>query len=609
MQPMRRLVLGLALLLLYVFGLAVMAPKGVPFLTPVHCDFYDYYMISQAPSLLPLSPRPLMIIFLKLIGFLLDFQGLMIVLNLLPFIFILQIMRFASVLHDGRLDAESLPIFVLLAVLSPNFYVLHAQDFGGILAGILFLEGQIRLMQSASLQAGVLSATLFTASLFTKPTFGMAMILGNLVLWFLQRENKKYLYISVASVLLAISVLMIEKYFISSIFIDTANTSSPYFVSLNILENVKTLLQFLKLSLLPFPLPLLLAVLIYVFVVMKGSSAAAGVSADSSLSGTLSGLMKHPWFRMYLVAVSFGVAAMAPMMLIPNRVLPMYAWFGSVFFLLPLLTPRFIDWGSGRARMAYRLPLWLIAITISGLWWLQYDGDYRFYTRVQASNHHIQAGINTVSDGLTSPERVLVSGIIENPWHVFRIRRFMEQEVAGNLDWTVIGYQSEQAWFPTDQKRSLPFLGVEQALASLAGFDRIMTYDDRGVFRGLIRVEASLLADKDLARIALVCPAYYLSVKAHSDEAARERVLRSEITKVIECFVNKGEAAQALDFFGRFQRHDNNDQWYHYWLGRALEQGGKFAAAADLYDRAYRLEPSQFFLRARDGAAARKGKD
>ena len=448
--------LSLLAIMAYVLVTRFVTPGFFEPLTPTHSDVWRYFAFSKTDYAFidVTSPRPLMILALKLLGGVDSFPWFAAAILLPAVLLPPALLRTAEKLFSISVGPWLALTYFVVAYSLPSFYELQTLDFGGCVSGIIACLSVLAFQRSAlATSRGVASAAtmilpflLAWASFETKPTY--SMLLAAVPLLFVERVGWKRAVIQSGLVcVIVISILLKDKYF-GSPFLDTsADSGSSYRIATGLSDMLGSLKFYLRAMMPKGAIPLVVL-------------------------GLWFASRRFGW-KVPFVFVALSILAVAPMVAIPRNQLPMYAWFGSSILLLPLA---FADLNALRSRLVREgmrvLFVLLTAFAILAI--IKAEPKLRFwYGYNQKMSANAYDGIRALGSRLQPGERVLFVGGI-NAYSPFKNDGFIKANFPFDFEWKVAIPAADAVLIPmsTDTTRL-----IEGRQVRAADFDKIVYFN------------------------------------------------------------------------------------------------------------------------------------
>jgi len=448
--------LSLLAIVTYLLVTRLLTPGFFEPLTPTHSDVWRYFAFSKTDyaSIDLTSPRPLMILALKLLGGIDSFPWFVAAILTPAVLLPAALLRTAEKVFSISVAPWLVITYFILVYSLPSFYELQTLDFGGCLSGIVACLSVLAFRRWAmSITGGVTSAATMILPLLlawisfeTKPTY--SMLLAAIPLLFVERVGWKRAVIQSGLVCaLVVGILLKDKYF-GSPFIDTsADSGSSYKIASGLGDMLGSLKFYMRAMMPAGAIPLV----------------AMGLWLTSRRFG-----WKTP-----LVFLGLSVLAVAPMVAIPRNQLPMYAWFGSSIILLPLALA---DFGVIRSRAVRSVMIVLLvmfaAFAMSSI--IKAEPRLRFwYGYNQKMSANAYDGIRALESRLQPGERVLFVGGI-NAYSPFKNDGFIKANFRYDFEWKVAIPAADAVLIPmsTDTTRLMEGRQVRSA-----DFDKVVYFN------------------------------------------------------------------------------------------------------------------------------------
>lgn len=499
----------------FILGRLLIFPGFVDLASPSHDDLYRYFLVSQTSWGVKewLAPRPLMLLILHGLGSFLKMpNGLWVILSLSSVFFIAALIEFLRWGFIEKIPTLNIVLYTAILFSFPSSWEIHQLDYGGMLSGVLCIVGlsifivRVRNKGRADASQFFLPFFIYWAAIETKPTFS-ALVLAISVLFFAFRRDAISAIATIGVFLISVFVLLKDKY-LGSPFLGT-DDAGVYAVKINLVDNFSALAAYLDASIPYFLLPGLL--LVY------------GVCL----------LNKNTRWLGFLVPV-LALSAIAPMTLIPNRVLTLYSWYSSIFFLLPLLVVS-INGGSSFSASAKKAAFVGFSAVIAGQFLFAANSNplSAYFYSTSVYNRNVVESLDVLRNGAPAMNggRVLVSGV-QGPFHAFRQQPFVSDRTGIASYWLMLR-SSESSW-----NASARHLGNKVSLEEVAlqSFDTFVVYGPSGKIKYILNKE-SLMRVPVAWRDAVI----FCSATINYNE-----VSSSELDKVMACFDHSGEYMAAV---------------------------------------------------------------
>ncbi len=556
----------------FIFAQWFIMPGLLALDVPSHSDLWRYYVVAHEMSwqVAISSPRPLMLLALLALQGVHNAHTFFVLLNVPAILFACLLMRSAEGLMRRTLLAWQAFAVFLVVFGTAAFYELNPLDYGGMLAGAILAlqlgwlvrerDNSVALDGWAFVRMASIAALLGYLSFETKPTFAALIPVAPLVL-VRKYGYRKTLYLCAACVAVIVASV-VKDIVLKSPFIQLGGAPSPYKVGLGPLSFMKALVFYTS-EILPGPL----------------------------VPIALFGLWRAWCVDRYIFAIAIvaPVLAVVPMCAIPDRLLPMYGWYGTVV-LAAVLAP--ILAGQRRKGGSWIIVLLTVLALGAGIAGIERNNIVPQWVKANHEfNTHAFAGLEALQGRVLPGERILVAGPLM-PFSPFQSDNFIRLTSEVAFTWAVSFPVSSAALvaMSNDSKVHIPFSSLDYT-----AFDRVAVFDARG---DLIELE----------------PATEFGVMTVHEAAARmychdELQLADEGARVIgvmQCLSRQGEAAAAESFGAQFAAVGRTNQWVWYERGKASEALGHTAMAYEAYQRAAALEDAPVFRDAAKRVAPRK---
>ena len=524
-------------------------------------------------------PRPLMLVFLHILGvfqfpaiiwFVLSLTSIALATAL---IFILQ--------HFVGLRPNPIAILLYSAVIFslPTSFEIYQLDFGGMLAGVLSLATIYFWLHYSptDTRKAFLSLLIFWASLEMKPTF-MVTILFLAFLQFVVRRDKTSLILLLGIFGISIFVMLKDR-LLGSPFLGAGKGAAIYAIQIAPSKNIQALWLYSKEAITKELLPGL-AIAYYLFLRVS----------------------KQHWIQVP-VLLMLAVSAIVPMIIIPNRVLVLYAWYFGMVLCIPFLyvfqpenpdQPALAQHSSPTHRVWVFVDLLAIIIALS-LGSVFNSAELNWYLGVSNYNRNVIASLSHVRElsadyNFNSSKGVLISGI-HGPFHPYNSRTYIRYVTHLPDNYTLLLRMSEVSWNDT-----LNDLGAALYTNQLDinQFDYFIVYDQDGNI-------ARMLSLKDVKAMPTwsQIPTLDCNLNTHP-----QYWTASYIKTIVACLDKAGEGQANLEFLDHVNAVEITP-WLHYYWGHAYELTGDLSSARKEYKIALAADKNDFF---RNALEALRGK-
>lgn len=543
----------------YILATRLINPGFIEWGVPEHSDAWGYFTYSrgsfQAQDLL--SPRPLMLLAIRCLGFITSPKAFMLAL-LMPAILLPYFMLCITEILARRVIGilASFTYFFLCFALA-TFYELSALDYGGVLAGIFacgYLYTLARLepvrgFKFTDLSKLAVPLLLMAMSLEFKETYGALMV--GLPLLFIGKTGWRQASIQVFLSGCLLVILLAKDIFLASPFIAMgAPATNTYAVASSVGAIVHAAIFYIS-WVLPMGAWLLVA----------------------------AAIARLVWMRELAAIITVGALAMlviAPMLAIPQHLVPMYSWFSSslVLLLVPLSSSPAQRLGAPRIFGLWQLSL--LALAVIAAWSISRDAlSYRYwYASNQKANANMLRVLDVLPTMLHAGERVLIVGPL-NAYNPFKSDKFIASRFPYTFDWRVAVPKIDLPLIPMSNKTKRLVPGGEVLPGN---FDVVLYFDDQS---RLLRVgQVGALEDLDAGHrvAAMFCNSW--------------KQIPSAQTMGCLSKLNEYEAVISLSAVGNIP---DANAWTWYQVGGAQEHLGNFTAAHAAYLKAASEDSSEVF--------------
>jgi hypothetical protein len=415
---------------LCVFGFAIgricIFPGFLDPMVPSHSDLYLNFNISQSELSAPLweLPRPMMYCWLLIAGsFIKSPEALWFIMALSSIVFLGVLISLFEALCAASYKPFAVVLYSAALFALPTSWQIYQHDWSGMLSGTICIVAIAAFVKLRAhwIRYG-LAIVLVYVALDTKPTFGILMISAAIVyLYYKPGKDSVIAFVAVTSVC---ALLFLKDKVVGAPFVQlNPAVASIYKVYFDPPTNMRALVQYFCATV---PVTLLPALIVWY---------ALALSSKTNRFFTL---------LMPLAACS----ALAPMALIPNRVMDLYSWYGSVFLFAPVLT-------AGATIQALNGKPWVITAnvlaviaTVAGLLSMcrANPGICEWVRSISRYNENVFNSLSTFkSQDLTrSGENVLICGL-QGPYHPFKNDAFISYST-GMTRYSVLLNRSEEEW-------------------------------------------------------------------------------------------------------------------------------------------------------------------
>lgn len=550
----------------------LMQPGLLDMTTPIHSDFYRYFLLSEKRWLPSdwLAPRPLMLAYLKLVG-VVHKTELVFVLLAVPAMMFVSLIPFITN-HVGLTRSRVLPwaAFFVVTFGSPYFYQIYQFDYGGMLSGMfaslaVFL-GIVALTKNGPHTRYMLSAlALALASVESKPTYAIALLYLAFVGVLLFKDRKSIQMVS--GVALILLWVFLKDKVLGSPFVADASASSPYAVVINPMQNISVLAFYITHA---FTGPLML------------------VAALSLL--TLAAIKE---WKLLAITLGLCITASAPMALLVNRQWESYAWYSTVVIALLVLYAvdrvlrMSLEAEHPRVRVAAKLALVLLMLGVCAHALARHPSvDWTLEN--QSYNRNVLQALALI-DSPTDGRKLLMAGI-KGPYHPFKNTAYVSKQYPRIGQFDTLLRRAEEPWnrMSNEQTNGVYLDQVEMDNYSLA----IVFGHDGRIVQKITSLNLKQMSSNDRDSL-LVC-----GRTVGNDPTA--------VAQLIECMNHAGEFKRAIEVGQATLGLAEKQYWIYYHLSMSYLGAGNPHDAFKLANKALVAEPgNEVFQRAVKAAKAK----
>ncbi|BEG76753.1 hypothetical protein HBIAX_03832 [Achromobacter xylosoxidans] len=559
-NPLPLTVLRTVLIIFAAFFLTslLFKPGYIDLTAPVHSDLYRYFLIAEAPWIAStwLTPRPLMIAYLKLAGVFHSPASLYVLLALPSMAFIVMLALIGSRISAVPISGLSIFLFGVTAFGMPHFLPMFQYDYGGMLSGFLAASAVYLVLpradRSVDGRTWAWALLLVWASLETKPTYGLALLGVSAVATLLTRQ-RTYL-LATLGVAFILGAVFVKDVLLGSGFIQSASTNNVYSVVIDIPRNIQALGFYVK-NALTFPMQLAVAIC------------------------ALALLATRQW-KLFLFIVVAAVGSSAPMALLVNRQWDIYAWFSTAIFAMLILLGSAVLQQATRARAVGAVMAYLLIAAVSVL--LLFSAGSGSAAAEWASNN--QRYNRHMLDMLSALEpqgsgRIIFAGA-RGPYHPLRNTEYIKRVFPAIHSFDILARKSEMSWNKMAARELVN--AIYSSELNLRGYSRVYVLSETGSLAGVYN-PADLLAmpPGERSRI-LLC-----------SEAAGSRVVSNEtqLLKALDCLVSAEEFMDAIALGKEYAGLAHTQPWIFFQLAKAYNGVGSKDLALAAINRALAIEP------------------
>lgn len=534
-------------------------PGYIDLTAPAHSDLYRYFLIAEAPWVAStwLTPRPLMIAYLKLAGVFHSPGSLYVLLALPSMAFIVMLALIGSRISAVPISGLSIFLFGVTAFGMPHFLPMFQYDYGGMLSGFLAASAIYLVLPRAERpvdgRTWAWAMLLVWASLETKPTYGLALLGVSAVATLLTRR-RAYL-LATLGVAFILGAVFVKDVLLGSGFIQSASTNNVYSVVIDIPRNIQALGFYVK-NALTFPMQLAVAIC------------------------ALALLVARQW-KLLLFIVVAAVGSSAPMALLVNRLWDIYAWFSTaIFAMLILLGSAILQQQAARARAVGAVMAYLLVAAVSGLLLVSAGSGSaaaEWASNNQRYNRHMLDMLSALEP--QGSGRIIFAGA-RGPYHPLRNTEYIKRVFPAIHSFDILARRSEMSWNKMAARELVN--AVYPSELNLRGYSRVYVLSEAGSLAG-VYTPADLLAmpPGERSRV-LLC-----------SEATGSRVVSNEaqLLKALDCLVSAEEFKDAIALWEEYAGLDHAQPWIFFQLAKAYSSVGSTDLALAAINRALAIEP------------------
>lgn len=561
LNKLQRLMIRIALVLIaYLLATRLLTPGFIKLGVPLHSDDWAYFSYSRSGFELRdlLSPRPFMLLAIKLLGIIPNIRGFVVAI-LMPAIFLpFFILEVAEIVTKRLVGPVSAFIYFFLCFSLSTFYELNCLDFGGVLAGIttcFYVLSLARISHSSSavhqkIWSLLLPTILAWVSVEFKPTYGAVLVALPFI--FVRKAGLRLAFIQAFLAGSVIVAVLLKDIYLGSRFIALgAPASNTYAVARSATAVFQSLEYYLSWL---FP---------------------GGVWLLVTLA-----LLRLALLRSWAIVISvivLTVLAIVPMLAIPQHLVPMYSWFGSSIALLAVAFSFTHVAAMNRASVAWTTVL--SVASIAAIWAIAHDApEYRnWYASNQRANAQTLRALNVLPAVLHPGQRVLIAGPL-NAFNPFKNDEFIASRFPYKIDWRIATSQRDLPLIPISRQTSrlIPANDIE-----LKDFDVVVYFDKEGRLIRTGSTDDLNKLDSSHRLAAMFCNSWAVIPDAQTIGCLSE--LKED--RAILSLASLGDIPQS-------------NAWTWFALGRAHEDLGQRAKAHDDYLKASALYSSDMFTEA-----------
>ncbi|WP_139335917.1 tetratricopeptide repeat protein [Aromatoleum tolulyticum] len=556
------------LLLLYVIIAFVLVslfarPGYLDFVTPNHSDLYRYYLIAHErwSSADFLSPRPVMLAYLRLAG-IFDAENALAVLLVVPsLVFIALTILLVERIIGHRFPLWAIGIYMFIVVGSPLYFPIAQYDFGGMLAGALSVVAVLMWLNQIEVEGGrvrlsqlVFPIVIFWLSVEAKPTYGVS-IAGMAFVFDLLSRGRKGRWLTTGAVVSVIALVFIKDAVLGSKFLRLDTASDAYTLAVSPRRNIELLL----------------------FYLVSGIGVPVMVAATIASTSFIAG--RHWKFILYAIACAVG--ATIPMALLVNREWDIYGWYSLVPVALIVVVGviKFSEIGlnsrklsvSGAARIAGLAGI----ITAVAIHAFSFAASTEWSVENQRYGKAVLSSLRLLHS--QQGQKVLIAGV-RGPYHPFRNTRYVLTRFPEVGKFDLILRRSERGW--NNMSKEL-VNGVYADEAAVGGYDKVYVFGKSGSLEQVTdgpRLQEMLPAERILL---LVCGITWRSI----DDVV-------VVGRALECANEAAEYQATVSLAEDAVRRHLLSSWIYLHYGAALAEMGRLSEAQQYIKMGLDLEPN-----------------
>jgi hypothetical protein len=567
---------GLTALFFVIIGL-FFQPGEIDLITPSHSDGYLYLTMAN-DQWFParwLSPRPLLYVYLHLIGLIHQLDIFFLLLTLPAFCFLTLLL--SLVMKAGLSKQHLLPIaaFFFVSFGSPLFYPHFQLDVGGMLGAcfaVLAINSALNAIKEKegdSVYWWFMPIFFTLLSIESKPNYSFLLLsLAFIGALLVRGYRSKGIFVGVLSV---ICWVFIKDKLLGSPFLVSSETVSPYAVIIDPVKNIQALGFYIKNS---FTTPLVWVCLLASII-----------------------LLAHREWKLFSLFVILTLSASMPMALLVNRLWDTYAWYSTVIIgvLIMVAVSRLLDTINKKLNTFNKVlaitALFLISIGLMAHAFTQ-SHTMNWTLTNQHYNRNLMSALNRIN---TQGERKILLVGIHGPYHPLRNSVFMRQAFPNLGNFKVLLRKDELFWNDNIKKTK----GIYLEEVNWADYSAIYSFDNDG--RTVTRLTPDEIAKmpNDLRIVFLYCD-QNIDMKSHD---------ATQVAQIIECLNNNNEYDAAISIGTSVGDIGKNQPWLYYHLAKSFQMKGSPITADELLNKALKLEPKNpLFLNALSKNKAEKNK-
>jgi hypothetical protein len=402
--------------------------------------------------------------------------------------------------------------------LSPKFFIQFKADPGAMLSGIFAIVTLMYIIELSKNEFRSFRFLMSRIALFTwlsieaKPQFSSLLIF--LIAYFILKE-KNYQLLAPFLVVTSIPMIVLFKdRILKSPFLESANSDSPYAVVFEPISIINGMLYYLEKT---FTIGTLL--LFGLTVIMQ---------------------IARKQFSVLLLLTGLMLSILFPLALIPNHLLPPYAWFGTYALAIWLTIGLNSVLGDTKDLWLGKISL-VIAIIVAFLFSknvysskyfdfnkksIQIDTYTSWILDRQAENSNLEKSTRIVAE--KNLKNILFGGVY-GPWHLFRNSDFVRTAYPELSDYYVYLQKSESIWNSVARGMDT---GVSEDDIYRLRLDWVVLVDQRGVINEIIPWSKFKLLEKSI-QVAALDTGFLLEdssegrIKYHANRSVIETLMKA----------------------------------------------------------------------------------
>jgi len=557
----------LAISFTYFFVLRYIYPKYFRPLIPHHTDMYDYFndFISYGIKDFLKAPRIAGDFIFSLTNLSLgDYRVTLIFCILLTLFNVLLLIEVAEKYFKIKANTLSVIVYSFCIFIHPSFYISYTYDIYSMLsltfALLFFLLWNVS--NKKSLRNNLLLIIFISLSVSSKETY-IVSILAFLAFQFLLQWKKEWkvpLFFIAYTFLFYILNYYRAKYFGSSFSGTLTSPSDPYFISLNPRSLWFVFSYYLdhlanKLVLLVFVIILALNYKNYMKVIMG------------------------------LFFVVIGIVSYLPYIILPNHVVPHYAWLAVplcylVIFIFPWnlsLTP--LKFRTNLVQIGLIFLMMLLPFTSYG-----FKQDYvenEWAISPETVNRNVHLSLDYVIHNSNPGDKILITGLYANAENPYKSLYYLKSLTKFELTITLISLEIED---DSNYVKRINPLNVH-----LEDYDKVFAYNSNGLLSKLYtRQETDTLVSEGNGEL-IIFPnlnSMILDYADQMDEWYPNMLLGNEYMRF--GLLDKAE----VYLLNSLKFNTDNNPYPIYFFGELMLKRGNKIQALEYFNEALKLEPS-----------------